>query len=141
MVGMAAALKAAQENRQKYGESIRKIRDYFWVLLQQKVTGVSLNGLDTMSKSRLPNNLHVSFEGVESDSLIAYLDKFGIMCAAGSACSTESLEPSHVLMACGMSHEEAQCSIRFTLGKGNVKADIEYAVEKIADAVTSMRRL
>lgn len=141
IVGMAEALAVAQRNRHEHSEDVKKIRDYFWDLLQERLQGISLNGADTSSQTRLPNNLHVRFEGVESDSLIAYLDKFGIMCAAGSACSTESLEPSYVLMACGITTDEAQSSIRFTFGKENTKEEINYAVEKIAEAVTSMRKL
>lgn len=89
---------------------------------------------------RLPSNLNVYFKNIEAESLILYLDAYGISCSSGSACSTESNEPSHVLKACGMSDERAFGSIRFSLGKFTTKKDIDYVMKYLPNIVAELRK-
>lgn len=141
IVGMAEALEHAQKERGRNDKEIKSLRDYFWKNLKDKIKDIELNGYDLSDNRRLSNNLHIYFKGIEADSFILSLDNKGIMCTSGSACSSKSLKPSHVLMACGLSEEKAQSSIRFSLGKTNTRADIDYAIEIISETVGSMRKL
>jgi cysteine desulfurase len=97
-----------------------------------------LNGHPT---KRLPNNVNVSFEFIEGESLISYLDVKGIAASTGSACSSKSLEPSHVLLAIGLKHEQAHGSLRMTLGRENTNADIGYVMKVLPEIVEKLRQI
>ena len=92
-------------------------------------------------KRRLPNNVNISFEFIEGESLLLMLDGYGICASSGSACTSGSLDPSHVLLAIGLPHEIAHGSLRLTLGKETTKEEIDYTVDKIKEVVSQLRSM
>ena len=98
----------------------------------------SLNGDPAQ---RLPNNVNFSFEGVEGESILLGLDMAGVAASSGSACSSGSLEPSHVLLALGQTAEQARSSLRITLGKENTEAEVDYLLGVLGDLVARLRQL
>lgn len=138
IIGMGAAVnRIAKVKAQKTVEA-QKLRDYFWKKLQKEVKSISLNG---SLEKRVANNLNVSFEGVEGESMLLALDMAGVACSTGSACSSETLEPSHVLLAIGLTHPQAHGSLRFTLGEGTTKEQIDYATLKIKETAEKLRKI
>ncbi len=103
-----------------------------------KIPGTKLNG---DREKRSPNNVNISFEGVEGESLLVALDMGGIAVSTGSACASNSLEPSYVLLALGLSHEEAHSSLRITLGRQTTKEEISVFLEKIVPIVERLRKI
>lgn len=99
--------------------------------------GASLNG---DPDRRLPNNANLSFEGTDSQSLVIGLDLHGVAVSSGSACTSGSLEPSHVLAALGLPPTRAAAAVRLTLGRGTSEADVGYALDALRDVVTRLRR-
>lgn len=140
IVGLGAALDriAKMKKDKKEAEKIKELRDYFWKKLQKEVKNIFLNG---SPEKRVANNLNVSFAGVEGESMLLALDMVGIACSTGSACSSETLEPSHVLLSIGLSHPEAHGSLRFTLGEGTTKAEIDYATLQIKQVTEKLRKI
>jgi len=140
IVGIGAAIKRMEngEWRMENAEKVKKLRDYFWEKLRKEIKDIALNG---SWEKRAANNLNVSFVGVEGESMLLALDMAGVACSTGSACSSETLEPSHVLMAIGLSHPQAHGSLRFTLGEGNTQDDIDYATLQIKNVVNNLRRV
>lgn len=134
IVGFAKALELINDGPAK---KEAKLRD-FMIDELLKVRGAELNG---SRDNRLPNNVNISFDGVEGESAVLYLDRAGVACSTGSACSSKSLEPSHVLLAIGQSPERAHCSLRFTLGRKNTSIEIRQAVSKIKSVIESIRRM
>jgi cysteine desulfurase len=119
-------------------EKIRVLRDYFIARVEKEIENVKLNG---SREKRLCNNVNFSFAGIEGESLLMHLDLNGICVSTGSACSSRSLEPSHVLMALGLKHEVAHGSIRFTLSKYTSKEELDYVVVKLKEAVKRLREV
>jgi cysteine desulfurase len=103
-----------------------------------RIPGTRING---HRGSRLPNNANFSFEGVHGESLLVGLDLAGIMASSGSACTSGSLEPSHVLQAIGLSDRLAQGSLRLTVGRENTLEEMEHAVDVLAGIIERLRRL
>jgi cysteine desulfurase len=103
-----------------------------------KIEDSHLNGHPT---KRLPNNTNFWFAYIEGESLIMHLDMKGIAASTGSACSSESLEPSHVLLAIGLKPEEAHGSLRLTMGKYTVKEDVNYVIEILPEVVEKLRKI
>lgn len=136
IVGLAEAVRRV--NRVNRVDRVRKLRDYFWRKLQKEIKGIKLNG---SREKRVANNLNVSFAEAEGESMVLLLSQAGVACSTGSACSSESLEPSHVLLSIGCSHPEAHGSLRFTLGEGTTEQDIDYATLKIKEAVERLRKI
>jgi len=135
--GVVGFAKAADLLKFKDIEKMIKLRDYLIKELL-KIENTKLNGsLD----ARLCNNVNISFGFVEGESLLLHLDNKGIAVSTGSACSSQSLEPSHVLMAMGLSHETAHGSIRFTLSKYNKKEEIDYVIKQVNSVVQNLRRI
>jgi cysteine desulfurase len=97
-----------------------------------------LNGHPTQ---RLPNNANIGFSYIEGEALILSLDQLGIRVSSGSACVAKTLEPSHVLRALGLKHEEAHGSLVFTLGKSNREGDVEYVIQQMPDVVRRLRAM
>ncbi len=137
-LGTAIAQLKVPSKKSKVTEKVRDLRDYFWRKLQEEVKNISLNG---SFEKRVANNLNVSFKGVEGESLLMLLDMAGIACSTGSACGSASLEPSHVLLAIGLKHPDAHGSLRFSLGEGNTKKEIDYTVAEIKKAVEKLRKI
>ncbi|MDD5653918.1 MAG: aminotransferase class V-fold PLP-dependent enzyme, partial [Candidatus Omnitrophica bacterium] len=104
--------------------------------IEKNIPDVFLNGHRT---KRLSNNINFSFKGVEGDTLLVNLDLLGIAASSGSACSSTSLEPSHVLMACGLSREIAQSAIRFSLGRWSTAGEVDYLLGQLTRIVKKLR--
>ncbi len=119
-----------------------ELREYFWQRLEAEIPKTRLNGPELGDASvRLPNNLNISILDIEGEALLLYLDEYGIICSTGSACTSESLDPSHVLLSCGLPYEYAHGSLRFTLGKRNTKEDIDYVMQYLPAIVEKLREI
>jgi cysteine desulfurase len=90
---------------------------------------------------RLPNNINISVLGTEGESLVLYLDEAGVACSTGSACTSASLEPSHVILALGRPREYGHGSLRFTLGRCNTKKDIDYVLKVLPEIISKLRNI
>ncbi len=135
IVGIGVAIEQAKLNFKKIDE-MAKLRDYMRDRIVKEIPYVKING--SMSK-RLPNNLNVSFQYVEGESILLSLDLDGIAASSGSACSSGSLEPSHVLLAMGLTAELAHGSIRFSLCKDTTKREIDYTVDCLKTVIEKLR--
>lgn len=140
IIGLSRSLEIAKQDGQKENERLIKLTNYFFKELEEKIPKIKLNG-PPIGEARLPNNLNIAFEGVEGEALLLYLDEYGIMCSNGSACTSESVESSHVLMGMGLDTKSAQSSIRFTLGRGTGKDDIDYVMKYLPDVVKELREI
>ncbi|PIR67143.1 MAG: cysteine desulfurase NifS [Parcubacteria group bacterium CG10_big_fil_rev_8_21_14_0_10_36_14] len=138
IVGLAKALELAQAEKEKESVRLIKLRDYFIKELLGQIRGAELNG---DIKFRLPNNINISIPRVEGEAMVLYLDSKGIYCSTGSACSSSSLKPSHVLLAIGRSHEMAHNSLRFTLGRDTKKSDLDYVIAVLPEIVKKLTEI
>ena len=137
IVGLAEALEIAQAEKDKENARLIKLRDK---LIQGllKIPKTRLNGHPVQ---RLPNNANVSFMDIEGEAAVLYLDAQGIYCSTGSACASSSLDPSHVILATGVSYEAAHGSLRFTLGRSTKPSDIDYVLKVVPDVVQKLRHM
>ena len=140
IVGLAKAFEMAQNNKKKENDRITKLRNYLWKELNKKIKNIRLNG-PFLDSNRLCNNLNVTFMDIEGEALILYLDEYGIMCSTGSACTSESLDPSHVLGTIGLPYEYAHGSLRFSFGHCNDKKDIDYLMKYLPAIVEQLREI
>ena len=138
IVGLATALRLAAEMREAESHRLVGLRDALVAGIRQALPDAQLNG---DAKRRLPNNVNVIVPGAEGEAMVLYLDNAGIMASTGSACSSGSLDPSHVLLAIGRSRAEAQQSLRLTLGRSTDKAAIKTVVEVLPGIVTRLREI
>ncbi len=138
VVGFAEAFKIADSEMEQNFNYVSSLRDRFIDRVIKEVPYVKLNG---PRENRLPANADFSFEFIEGESILFSLDLAGIAVSSGSACSSGSLEPSHVLLALGLPEELAHGSIRFSFGKHNTIEEVDYAVETIKDAVKRLREM
>ena len=138
IVGYGAAAKLAADTMEERTEKERRLRDYMIGRIRSEVSCCRLNG---DPERRLPNNVNFSFEFIEGESLLIMLDMEGICASSGSACTSGSLDPSHVLLAIGLPHELAHGSLRLTLSAETTKEDIDYTVEKIKEIVEKLRSM
>jgi len=138
IVGMAKALEIAQEEKEKESHRLTELRDYFIAELQKRIPKVALNGHPA---KRLPNNVNVSILDIEGEALVLRLDDVGISFSTGSACTSESLDPSHVILALGKPYEFAHSSMRFTMGRSTTRKDLDYVLEKLPPMVEWLRRV
>lgn len=136
IIGLAAALKDAQENMQQNTAYITALRDALRNGLD-KIDGADFNG---SREHCLPGTVNYSFRGVNGEALLSLLSNEGICCSSGSACSAGSLEPSHVLLALGLSHETAQSALRFSLCEYNTMDEVHTIITKVTEAVNRLRR-
>jgi len=127
-IGLATALDLVQDRRNEEVGRLQQLQKLFFDLIEEKFPRAVING---SRKTRLPNNVHVTFPGQDNERLIFQLDAAGILCAAGSACSASSDEPSHVLKAMGKTDAEAQSSLRFTMGVHTSEEDIRRAIDTL----------
>ena len=139
-VGMAKALQLAEAERAANTAHLTALRDYLASELPTRMPGVRLTGASDMAK-RLPNSFSCCLEGVEGEAVLIQLDLNGISCSSGSACTTGSLEPSHVLTAMGVPPDIARASLRITLGHDNTRADIDRLLTVLPTAVQKLRAL
>lgn len=136
IVGMARALELAEKSREKESRRLAALRDYFIKELIRRIHKVRLNGHPVL---RLPNNVNVSILDIEGEAVILHLDELGICASTGSACASGSLEPSYVILALGLPYEYAHGSLRFTLGKRTIKADIDCVLKVLPGIVEKLR--
>jgi cysteine desulfurase len=137
IVGMAKAIELAQKDMKDESERETKLRD----TLIKNLTSLKDSWLNGHPAIRLPNNVNVSFRYIEGESILLMLDENGIAVSTGSACSSKSLTPSHVLIALGLKPEEAHGSLRLTLGRQNTEEDIDYVLTVIPDVVGKLRTM
>lgn len=138
IIGLAKALELAQKEKEQENGRLSALRDYFIKEALKKISGARLNGSAT---SRLPNNINISVPHVEGEAMVLYLDSYGIYVSTGSACSSASLLPSHVLLALGLPHDLAHNSLRFTLGRKTVKADLDYVLEVLPKIIKKLTEI
>lgn len=134
IVALGKAAQIAEKNLEQYQNKLRNLRDYCLEKLKENVPNIHING--TMEK-RLPGNINVCFENIDSSALLYKLDEYGICASGGSACSSGDNNPSHVLTAIGVPSELAKGAIRFTFGDFNTKEDVDYLIEVIAHLIPS----
>ncbi len=138
--GFAKALHLAVTEREANVAHLKDLRDHLWAQLPRRTPGVRITGPIDPAQ-RLPNSFSCCLEGVEGEAVLIQLDLNGISASSGSACTTGSLEPSHVLTAMGVPLDIARSSLRITLGHANTRADIDYVLEKLPPAVQKLRAL
>lgn len=138
IVGTAKALELATANKDRVGQHCLHLRDKLISGLLERIDGLNLNGHPT---KRLANNINLSINGVEAESLLLGLDLAGIAASSGSACTSASLEPSHVLLATGLSARHAQGSIRLTVGRDNNDDDVDYILQILPKMVAKLRAM
>ena len=140
IVGLGEAITLANDRVDSYNTKLADLRDHMAKRIKEEIPFCSINGTMDRAK-RLPGNLNVTFDYIEGESILLMLDLAGICASSGSACSSGSLEPSHVLLAIGVPAERAHGSIRFTLGKENTIEQIDYSVEKLKETVEKLRAI
>jgi cysteine desulfurase len=138
IVGLGEAIKIAGRNLEKEAKEQTTLRDKIIKEIQAKIPRTILNGHPSQ---RLPNNVNFSFKYIEGESIILNLDMLGIAVSTGSACTSSSLEPSHVLLAIGLPHEVAHGSLRITLGRWTTPEDIDYFLEQLPPVIEKLRKM
>ena len=137
IVGLATALKLAYQDKEKNNKQLTELRDWLISEILTKIDKTRLNGHAT---KRLPNNINISILDVEGEAMLLYLDEVGIQASTGSACTSTTLDPSHVIRALGCPYEVAHGSMRFSLGKDTTKQDLEYLMTKLPMIVEKLRK-
>ncbi len=138
IVGLGKACELANKNMETHIKNLSILRDYYIMKLQKEMPNkIRINGA---MEHRLPGNANIRINGIKSKELLPLLDTDGICVSVGSACSSGNINPSHVLLAIGLTKEEAESSIRVTFGRENTREDVEFLVEKLKKAVEYLRR-
>ena len=156
IVGFAAAAKEAFSSMEERGRKKASLRNLFFKRLMEEIPGAKISGVNPAEAEgigerpespflsslhhRLPGNVHICLPGVEGESVLLLLDQKGICASSGSACASGSLEPSHVLLAIGKSHEEAYFGLRLSLEESLTEEELEYTVEAIKEAVEKLKQ-
>lgn len=138
IVGFGKALHLAVSEREETSAHCLRLREKLTQGIFETIDGVRLNG---HPEHRLPSNVNISFEGVEGEPVLLGLDFAGVCASSGSACSSASLEPSHVLLAIGLTAEMAQGSLRITLGRDNTDEDVDYLLSILPDMIGKLRAM
>ena len=138
VVGLGKAIEMASKNVDEYNKKLLALRDHAIEEIQKNIPFVRLNG---DRNSRLPGNVNFSFEFIEGESLLLMLDMKGIAASSGSACTSGSLDPSHVLLAIGLPHEIAHGSLRLTFGEENTREELDYVLETLPAIVQRLREM
>jgi len=138
LVGLGVAADAARAKLASEPARLRVLRDRLERGILDRAPGTTVNGA---KEPRVPNTTNISFEGVEAESLLIALDLEGVAVSTGSACSSGTLEPSHVLRAMGLPTHRTQNSIRFSLGAGNTAAEVDYVLDRLPGVVAKLRSL
>ena len=138
IVGIAKAVEIAFATMDERIKHETEVRDYAIKRILAEVPYCRLNG---DAEKRVPNNINISFQFIEGESLLIMLDMAGICASSGSACTSGSLDPSHVLLAIGLPHEIAHGSLRMTIGEETTKEDMDYVVDNIKEIVTKLRTM
>jgi len=138
IIGIAKALDLAMEHREQDESQIEKLRDRLEVTLLNKIPSVQVNGKDA---ARLPNTLNISFHYIEGEGMLFQLSSYGICASSGSACTSGSLEPSHVLRAMKVPFTAIHGSVRFSLSRYNTDEDIDTIIDVFPQIVANLRKL
>lgn len=138
IVGLGKAVELAAADMEGRTAKERELRDYMIRRIEEEIPYCRLNG---DREKRLPNNVNFSFQYIEGESLLIMLDMKGICASSGSACTSGSLDPSHVLLAIGLPHEIAHGSLRMTLGADTTKEDVDYVVDCLKEIVAQLRSM
>jgi len=138
IVGLGKAIELASEKMEEEANFQIRLRDKLIKEIPRKIPEVYLNGHPT---KRLPNNVNYSIKYIEGESMLLNLDMLGIAASTGSACTSTSLEPSHVLLAIGLPHEIAHGSLRFSLGRWSKEEDVDYLLEHLPEIVEKLRAM
>ena len=138
IVGLACAMERAYKELDEHNKKISELRDYYESSIFEKIPYVKVNG---NVKNRLPGNSNISFRYIEGEGLLLNLDLKGICASSGSACTSGSLDPSHVLLAIGLPHEIAHGSLRISIGKYNTKEEIDYLIDSLVEIVNKLRNM
>ena len=138
IVGLGKACELAAENFETENSKVKALRDKLEKKILQKCPDCRVNG---DPDNRLPNTSNISFEYIEGEAILLMLDKYGICASSGSACTSGSLEPSHVLRAMGVPFTAAHGSIRFSLSRYNTEEEVDYTIEKLPPIVNQLREL
>lgn len=138
IVGFSEALKLAEKLRKKESQRLKNLRDYFIKKVLKTIPSSRLNG---HTQKRLPNNINLSFTGIEGESLVLKLDQYGISSSTGSACTSTDLTPSHVLLALGLLEDLASASLRLTLGRKTTEKDLNYVLKILPKIVEELRKM
>ena len=133
IVGMGSAVENIKKSDYK---ETKRLQDKLIDSILNDIEGAELNG---DREKRIPNNINISFKGVEGESLLIALDREGIAVSTGSACASNSLSPSYVLLSLGLSHEKAHSSLRISLGRDTTEEDIDYFLEKLKEIIKKLR--
>ncbi|MFW6265008.1 MAG: cysteine desulfurase NifS [Bacillota bacterium] len=137
IVGLAKALEIATDNMDEKINSLKKLRDKLINGIEEKIDYTILNG--PRDENRLPNNVHFCFRYIEGEAILLNLDMLGIAASSGSACTSGSLDPSHVLLGIGHPHEIAHGSLRFTIGLDTTEEDVEYVLDVLPSVIKKIR--
>lgn len=138
IVGLGKAIELSYNNIYNYNRKLTELRDYYTKEVERRIPYTKVNGHRT---KRLPGNSNISFEFIDGEALLLNLDMSGICASTGSACSSGSSEPSHVLLAMGIKDSIARGSLRITFGDENTKEDVDYLVNTLEDAVQKLRQM
>ena len=138
IVGLGKAIELAYKNFENYNRKLLNLRDYYISQIEKKIPYVKLNGHRT---KRLSGNANFSFQFIEGEALLLNLDMKGICASSGSACTSGSLNPSHVLLAIGLPHEIAYSSLRTTFGAENTKEDVDFLIVSLIEIVEKLRNI
>jgi cysteine desulfurase len=136
IVGMATALRLAEERRPDYVARCTALRERLLAGIRARIPDAYLNGHPTQ---RLPNNANVAFDGVEGESVLLLLDQHGIAASSGSACTSGALEASHVLLALGLPYDRAIGTVRFTIGQSTTEEEIDYVLDALPALIEQLR--
>lgn len=137
IVGLGKACELANIHLKEHMQHLKELRDYFVLQVQEKIEGAILNG---SLENRLPGNANFAFPSVDGEALLLNLDAKGICASAGSACTSGSSAPSHVLSSIGLSDELANSSLRVTFGEDNTKEDVDYLVKNLCEIIPKLRK-
>ena len=137
IVGLGKACEIAKNNLESHINKLKELRDFYINQVEEKIENIKLNG---PRDNRLPGNANISFKGVNGSELLLKLDEKGICASAGSACSTGSSSPSHVLTSIGLDSKMAEGTLRVSFSEENSKEDVEYLVENLERIVTELRK-
>lgn len=137
IVGLGKACEIAKNNLEAHINKLKELRDFYINQVEEKIENIKLNG---PRDNRLPGNANISFKGVNGSELLLKLDEKGICASAGSACSTGSSSPSHVLISIGLDSKVAEGTLRVSFGEENSKEDVKYLVENLENIVTELRK-
>lgn len=138
IVGLGYAIEKAYDEFDEHVSKVKELRDYYVEQVKQRIPYIKING--SMEK-RLPGNSNISFKFIEGEGMLLNLDLKGICASSGSACTSGSLDPSHVLLAIGLPHEIAHGSLRVTIGKYNTKEEVDYLVDNLEEIVLRLRNM